>query len=358
LTNWLKKEYIDIHTYRKLLVTDGLMPKAYGLPKLHKTGHPFRVIISSLKSPLYNLSCYLHNIIKNSVPEAKSSIGNSFKLVKNLNGKTLDSTHTLASLDVESLFTNVPAEKIYEAISNRWQIIECNTAITKKEFISAVKLILESTFFSFNNIIYKQIFGTPMGSPLSPIVADLVLQDLEINAMKKLPSHLPLYYRYVDDILLAAPVEQLDTILEVFNSFHERLQFTLEISTNQKINFLDVTVIIKDQRLLFDRYERPTSTGRYINYYSQHPWPQKQSIMYGLIDRTILLSHPQFHEKNLKIIINTLLNNCFPLSVIFATINKRIKTLTNKMVSETNREEGLKEKQSNKDRMSFLRFHM
>jgi len=102
-----------------LLVTDGLLPRAYGLPKLHKTGHPLRVIISSLQSPLYNLSCYLHEIIKYSVPEANSSVGNSFKLVKNLNGKTLDSGYTLASLDVVSLFTNVPIENVYNAISNR-----------------------------------------------------------------------------------------------------------------------------------------------------------------------------------------------------------------------------------------------
>jgi len=211
LTSWLKNEYIDTHTYRKLLITDGLLPRAYGLPKLHKTGHPLRVIISSLKSPLYNLSCYLHNIIKCSVPEAKSSVGNSFKLVKNLNSKILDFGYTLASLDVVSLFTNVPVENVYEGISNRWQLIERNTAIPKKEFILALKLTLESTFFSFDKIIYKQIFGTPMGSPLSPIIADLVLQDLEMNAIKKLPLHLPLYYRYVDDILLAAPVDRLDS---------------------------------------------------------------------------------------------------------------------------------------------------
>jgi len=141
--------------------------------------------------------------------------------------------------------------------------------------------------------------------------------------------------------------------VEVFNSFHERLQFTLEIGMNYKINFLDVTVIIRNHRILFDSYEKPTSTGRYINYYSQHPWSQKQSI-YGLIDRTILLSHPEFHEKNLKGVINTLLDNCFPLPLIFSTINKRIKTLTNTMVRETNIEDDLKDKLSNKDRMSFF----
>jgi len=347
LSGWLKKEYIDMHTYRKLLFTDGWLPRAYGLPKLHKTGYPLRVIISSSNSPLYNLSYYLHNILKRSVPEAKSSVGNSFTLVKNLNGKTLDSTHTLASLDVVSLFTNVPIDTIYEAILNRWQLIERETAIPKNEFLLAVKLILESTFFSFDSITYKQIFGTPMGSPLSPIVADLVLQDLETSALKKLPSFIPLYYRYVDDILLAAPVDQLYNILEVFNSFHERLQFTLEISLNNKINFLDLTIVIKNQSILFDRYEKPTSTGRYINYYSQHPWTQKRGIIYGLIDRTILLSHPDYHENNLISVVNTLLNNCFPLSLIFSTINKRIKTLTYK-------EKGSKDKRSNKNITSFF----
>jgi len=125
--------------------------------------------------------------------------------------------------------------------------------------------------------------------------------------------------------------------MEVFNSFHERLQFTLEIGVNYRINFLDVTVILKDQKILFDRYEKPTSTGRHINYYSQHPWSQKRSIIYGLIDRTILLSHPEFHEKNLKGVIKTLLDNCFPLPLIFSTINTRIKTLANRIVKDMNR---------------------
>jgi len=164
LSGWLKKEYIDVRVYRKLLITDGLLPRAYGLPKLHKRGYPLRVIISSLKSPLYELACYLHDIIKNSIPEATSSVGNSFRLVNELNGKILETGCTLASLDVVALFTNVPIEYAYEAISDRWECIERNTSIPKVEFINALKLVLESTFFSFNKVVYKQVFGTPMGS--------------------------------------------------------------------------------------------------------------------------------------------------------------------------------------------------
>jgi len=66
----------------------------------------------------------------------------------------------------------------------------------------AVKMVLDSTFFSFNSKIYKQKFG-PMGSPMSPIIAGLVMDDLETKALKILNFQLPLYYRYVDDIMLA-----------------------------------------------------------------------------------------------------------------------------------------------------------
>jgi len=154
--------------------------------------------------------------------------------------------------------------------------------------------------------------------------------------MERLPFELLLYRRYVDDILLVASFDHFNIIVETFNSFHDRLQFTLEMSVNNRLNFLDVTVVLDEQRISFDRYEKPTNTGRYINYHSQHPLSQKRSIVYGLIDRTILLSHPKYHEKNLERVINTLLNNCFPLPFIFTTINKRIKMLANTIVQDIN----------------------
>jgi len=330
LSGWLKNEYIDIRLYRKMLTTDGVLPRAYGLPKLHKKDYPLRVIISSLKSPLYELACFLHKTIKNSVMEADSSVGNSFNLVKELDGKLLEPGYTFASLDVISLFTNVPIEYAYDAIVRRWSLIERNTAVPMNEFMCAIRLVLESTFFAFDKTVYRQVFGTPMGSPLSPIIADLVLRDLERKAIEKLPISLPIYYRYVDDILLAAPTNQLENILTVFNSFHNRLQFTLEISSNDMINFLDVTIFLDDRKIMFDRFEKATNTGRYINFHSQHPISHKRGIVYGLIDRILLLSHPSFHEKNIKNTVHILLNNCYPLPFIFATINKRLKTLMNR----------------------------
>jgi len=70
--------------------------------------------------------------------------------------------------------------------------------------------------------MYKQIFGTPMGSPLSPVVANMIMQDFEEIVIGILPVRLLFYYRYVDDIILIAPSESID-ILGIFNSLHTRL---------------------------------------------------------------------------------------------------------------------------------------
>ena len=53
----------------------------------------------------------------------------------------------------------------------------------------------------FNDKFYRQTFGLPMGSPLSPILADLFMQDLELVSLNKLSVTSLFYVRYVDDIV-------------------------------------------------------------------------------------------------------------------------------------------------------------
>ena len=88
--------------------------------------------------------------------------------------------------------------------------------LTKNEFLGGIKFLLDSTYFKFNNKYYKQILGAPIGFCTSPWFADLVLEALENNALKKLNSSNVLnnifidwenkpvlfYKRYVDDFIL------------------------------------------------------------------------------------------------------------------------------------------------------------
>jgi len=166
----------------------------------------------------------------------------------------------------------------------------------------------------------------------------MVMQDLEKIVLEDFINEIPFYYRYVDDILTAVPRQKTKDLLNRFNSFHPRMQFTIEIGGN-RLNFLDATIINDNNVLEFDWYMKPTFSGRMLNYLSNHPLTQKRGVVMNMVDRAFLLSHPKFHQKNFNLIIDTLLSNDYPLQFIFDTISTRLKTLFKKRTKKQNNED-------------------
>ena len=66
------------------------------------------------------------------------------------------------------------------------------------------------------------------------------MEDLEEFVFEKLDFKLPFYFRYVDDTILCVPLHKLQTLIDSFNSFHPRMQFTYEKEINNRISFLDL----------------------------------------------------------------------------------------------------------------------
>ena len=82
----------------------------YGNPKIHKNikDHKLRPIISQVSTPTYNLSKYLKRIISPYMPR-KYVLASTYEFL-DLIRATETSGGVMVSLDVESLFTNVPVE--------------------------------------------------------------------------------------------------------------------------------------------------------------------------------------------------------------------------------------------------------
>lgn len=99
-----------------------------------------------------------------------------------------------------------------------------------------------------------------MGSSLLPVIADLVLQDLESKTLSKQRYVPPLCYRYIGDIVMAALSDFFKAMIEIFNFYSDQLQF-IEESNDNILNFLDIKMIVKNNRLVFDRYNKSTSFG-------------------------------------------------------------------------------------------------
>lgn len=84
INRWKKKDYISVATARYLYVSDGVLLRAYGLPKIHKKDCPLRIIVSSINSPLHPLAAYLHNLLFNNLPAPNSRVINSYDVVDRL----------------------------------------------------------------------------------------------------------------------------------------------------------------------------------------------------------------------------------------------------------------------------------
>lgn len=109
---------------------------------------PYRIIVSSVGSPLHKFASYLHNVFLHSIiPRVLSRVENSLDLVNRLNFKYLDDSFTLISLDVISLFTNVPINLALKNMSRRWRFIGICISFPKDEFLSAISFVFYLLLF-------------------------------------------------------------------------------------------------------------------------------------------------------------------------------------------------------------------
>ena len=143
---------------------------------------------------------------------------NSADFVDQIHQASLEETDVVASFDMASLFTKVPVSEALVVISQCLQndaTLKDRTNINVPDLCTLVELCLKSTYFQFGKSFYEQVEGAAMGSPLSPIVANIFMEDFEARALETSPWKPMMWCRYVDDVFVIWP--QGDQQLEEFH---------------------------------------------------------------------------------------------------------------------------------------------
>jgi len=126
-----------------------------------------------------------------------------------------------------SIYTNIPEDLVMESIKGRWSFIEKHSyeRVFKCHFIGSI-----FTYFKFDNQHFKQIFS--MKFPLSPILANLIIQDLKKYILSSIDINSSLLsvcgWHFTGNIYTIKSMinNQIYEILNSFNSYHDRLRFT------------------------------------------------------------------------------------------------------------------------------------
>ena len=128
-----------------------------------------------------------------------------------------------------------------------------------------------------------------MGSPVSVVVAEIVMQNIEEQALASYKRTIPLWLRYVDDTFTTLHKDEIDDFHKHLNRQNAHIQFTKEIEDNGKIPFLDCLVIRDNNRLQTTVYRRPTHTDRLLDESSYNPSSRKAKTIRTLTRRALLV---------------------------------------------------------------------
>ena len=119
LDEWRKLNLLGDKIERKdLITTNTNLARMYGLPKVHKDNCPLRPVVSYINSPSYFMAKFFNNILK-SVPKPFSNIKNSFEFVNKIFNFNIPNNYTMMSLNVISLFINIPLDLVLISIEKR-----------------------------------------------------------------------------------------------------------------------------------------------------------------------------------------------------------------------------------------------
>ena len=211
-------------------------------------------------------------------------------MVNDLGDTTLKDTDVLVSFDVTALFTKVPVDKSLDIIYSKLRADEdlsTRTTLTAEQIRDLLAICLKTTYFIFNEVIYTQVEGAAMGSPVSPIVANLFMEWFEEHAINTFQYEITFWRRYVDDTIVALCDSLVEELTTHINSIDPAIQFTRELETEgHSLAMLD-TVTTRDDngKLSFTVYRKPTHTDQYLQFDSNQPLQHKLGVIRTLHHR-------------------------------------------------------------------------
>ena len=342
LKSYHKNNYITYNEYLWIYPDNYSIPYVYALIKIHKENNPARLIFPYFTYPLCKIAKFIQDIIAPSIRNSSYLLLDSIKFVQDIKSLIISRNDLMISLDIVNLFTNIPIETTLNIIREK---LESDVSLTTRtnlpisEIISMVKFIMENNYFKFDEKIYKQKTGAPMGCNLSPVLGDALVSRIFEQAISgfKYKNNLKICRYYVDDSFIIINSRYVDSFYNYINDIGKSLgniKFTIEKESNNSLSFLDVKLTRFDNKIETSVYRKPTHSSRYLNFKSHSSLQNKIGVINNLITRSFKISSKQESiDDDVNFVHKSLQLNNFPENFISSHINKRLTKLNNNSIN-------------------------
>ena len=214
----------------------------------------------------------------------QSYLKDTYQFISEIEQLTIPLNSTIVTIDVKSLYTNIPHNEGIKACLAAFISLErTNPQQPPPEILTnLLEIVLKNNTFEFNNKCYKQLYGTAMETKLAPSYANTFMEYIEDKFLSQ--QHLvPLYYHWlIDDIFLIwpHPINKFHKFIDKMNKIHPTIKFTHELS-QETITFLDTDVHLDDNKLYVTTHINSTNKQAYTHASSYHPPGTGKGIAIG-----------------------------------------------------------------------------
>ena len=162
---------------------------------------PLYPIVSNINTSTLNLARFLSKLLS-PLRQSDHNVRSTKDFIQNIKRENIPTGYKMVSFDVKSLFINVPLDRTINIILNWiYDNNELRISILRIEMKELLLLYMKKVHFTFNGMIYMQVDGVVIGSPLGPVLADIFMIELEKAILPELTEFIKHWKRYVDDTI-------------------------------------------------------------------------------------------------------------------------------------------------------------